>query len=194
MKKISRAVTKEQRKLMAALSAAVVKQVDVPAEPQSVFDALCRAMSERRGRQVVLVIREFPETMANSTTGLWLDLENRGLDLVVVEKRLTPDHQLVVLGHELWHMEAGHCGHSVGDAEVVARAVLSDSDHIDWPALARHVAARSHSREEDEVAAEGFGLLLGSRMSSWLATPGTRRLDDVARRIGAALGYNGPQG
>ncbi|MGX1267984.1 toxin-antitoxin system, toxin component [Streptomyces phaeoluteigriseus] len=182
-------IAKEQRKLMADLGAAVVATVDLPAEPRAVFNALCDAMSARRdGRPVILSIRPFP---ANSTTGLWLDMVDQ--DVIVVEENLTPDHQLVVLGHELWHMHAGHCGHDLGGASVAARAALTD--HVDWPELARHVAARSHSREEDEVAAEGFGLLMGSRMSGWLAVPGvTRQLDDVARRIGASLGYTGPQG
>ncbi|GGR54459.1 toxin-antitoxin system, toxin component [Streptomyces griseomycini] len=175
---------------MADLGAAVTATVNVPAEPRIVFQALCQAMSDRRGgRPVTLSIRPFPEAMANSTTGLWLDLEDQ--DVIVVEENLTPDHQLVVLGHELWHMHAGHCGHDLGGAAVAARAALSES--VDWPELARRVAARSHSHQEDEVAAEGFGLLMGSRMNAWLATPGTTQLDDVARRIGNALGYRGSQ-
>ncbi|CAM5234570.1 hypothetical protein SGRIM128S_07803 [Streptomyces griseomycini] len=88
-----RSVAKEQRKLMADLGAAVTATVNVPAEPRIVFQALCQAMSDRRGgRPVTLSIRPFPEAMANSTTGLWLDLEDQ--DVIVVEENLTPDHQL----------------------------------------------------------------------------------------------------
>ncbi|MDV6291226.1 hypothetical protein R2F25_38080 [Streptomyces sp. UP1A-1] len=88
-------------------------------------------------------------------------------------------------------MHAGHCTHDIGGgAAAAARAALDD--HVDWTALAR-IAARSHSSQEDEVAAEGFGLLLGSRMNAWLAAPGAAPLDDVARRIGDALGYRGSQ-
>jgi hypothetical protein len=185
----ARSIAKEQRRLITDLAAAVNATIAVPAEPLVIFNALCQAMSERRaGRPVTLTVRPFPKTMAN-TTGLWIELTDQ--DIIVVEENLDDDHKLVVLGHELWHMEAGHCGHDVEGAAVAARAALSDE--INWPELAR-VAARSHSHEEDEVAAEQFGLLLGSRMSPWLATPGTRQLDDVARRIGAALGYNGSQG
>ncbi|GAA5070386.1 toxin-antitoxin system, toxin component [Streptomyces similanensis] len=185
-----RAIAKAQRKLMAELVKGVTKTVHVPAEPTVVFGAICQAMSRRRNdRPINLTIREFPEEMG-TITGLWLDLKDQ--DVIVIEKRLAPDHQAVVLGHELWHMEAGHCGHDFGAATVAARAALSD--HVDWPELARHVAARSHSHQADEVAAEGFGLLLGSRMTSLLATPGAPQLDDVARRISAALGYSGQQG
>ncbi|MFG3132911.1 toxin-antitoxin system, toxin component [Streptomyces tendae] len=176
---------------MAELSSAVTAAVKVPADPKAIFTALCDAMSRRRGgRPVTLAIRQFPEGMAH-TTGLWLDLNDQ--DVIVVEETLSPDHQLVVVGHELWHMHAGHCGHDIGGAAVAARAALQDQ--VDWPELARRVAARSHSHEQDEVAAEGFGLLLGSRMSTWLAAPGdSPQLDDVARRIGASLGYLGQQG
>ncbi|MEU2968986.1 toxin-antitoxin system, toxin component [Streptomyces ardesiacus] len=187
-----RTLAKEQKKLMADLGAAVTKTVNVPAEPRTLFEALCQAMSDRRGgRPVVLSIRRFPEALANSHTGLWLDLEDQ--DVIVVEENLSPDHQLVVLGHELWHLHAGHCGHDIGGgAAVAARAALKD--RVDWPELARRVAARSHSHQEDEVAAEGFGFLLGSRMNVWLAEPGAAPLDDVARRIGNSLGYRGSQG
>lgn len=180
-------VAKQQRKLMTELCVAVADMVDLPAEPRVVFEALCQAMSVRRGgRPVQLCIRPFPESIANDTTGLWLDLEEQ--DLIVVEEHLEPDHQLVVLGHELWHLQAGH-RHDLGGAAVAARVALSDQV-IDWPEVARHVAARSHSHQEDELAAEGFGLLLGSRMKNWLALPGTTpQLDEVARRINATLGY-----
>ena len=193
----SRATAKAQRKLITELGASVTGQLRVPAEPKTVFKALCTAMSERRQRPVVLSIRRFPEEIANDTTGLWLDFPEQ--DVVVIEETLTPDHQLVVLGHELWHMHAGHCGHDLGGTAVAARAALAaevDWPEV-WPELARHVAARSHSHQADEIAAEGFGLLLGSRMRTWLATPGAagaRHLDEVAQRIDASLGYPGLQG
>ncbi|MEV5989572.1 toxin-antitoxin system, toxin component [Streptomyces sp. NPDC052051] len=189
-KPTARAIAKEQRKLATGLGAAVADKVDVPTAPHTLFTTLCDVMSERRGgRPVALLTRAFPEAMAD-TTGLWLDLRDQ--DVIVVEENLPPDHQLVVLGHELWHMHAGHRGHDLGDAAVVARAALSD--RIQWAELARHIAARSRSSQEDELAAEGFGLLLGSHMTRWLATPDTRQLDGVARRIGASLGYTGLQG
>lgn len=48
------------------------------------------------------------------------------------------------------------------------------------------------------MEAERFGLLLGDRCRGWLASPGTTagaaRRDDVAGRIGNALGGRGPIG
>ncbi|MGW4951563.1 toxin-antitoxin system, toxin component [Streptomyces parvulus] len=174
---------------MANLSAAVSQRIDLPADPPLVFQALCQSMSERRGgRPIVLVERTFPEEVGG-TTGLWMETESQ--DIIVLEENLEPDHKLVVLGHELWHMQAGH-RHDLGGTAVAARAALAD--HQDWPEIARTIAARSHSHQEDEVQAERFGILMGSSMAGWLAVPGTRRLDAVARRIGESLGYSGPQG
>ncbi|QKZ24944.1 toxin-antitoxin system, toxin component [Streptomyces chartreusis] len=174
---------------MAELSKAVSQRIDLPADPPVVFQALCLAMSARReGRPIVLVERAFPKE-AGDTTGLWMETDDQ--DIIVLEENLEPDHQLVVLGHELWHMQAGH-RHDLGGTAVAARAALAD--HQDWPELARTIAARSHSHQEDEVDAERFGILISSRIGPWLAVPGTRRLDDVAQRIGESLGYSGPQG
>ncbi|MDT0433889.1 MULTISPECIES: hypothetical protein [Streptomyces] len=182
---------RQQKRLIGELAAAVAEAVDVPAEPRTVFAALCAAMSARRGgRPVVLLLREFPAELENTTTGLWLDLKDQ--DVVVIEERLAPDHQLVVLGHELWHLHAGHRGHDLGGAAVAARAAMRE--RVDWD-LARGVAARAHSQEAGEVTAERFGLTMGARLSGWLADPARPRpADDVARRLSASLGYNGPQG
>ncbi|MFJ3365790.1 toxin-antitoxin system, toxin component [Streptomyces anthocyanicus] len=186
---LARGVERNQRKLMADLSTAVSQTIDLPADPPLVFRALCLAMSERRnGRPIILVERTFPEE-AGGTTGMWMETEHE--DFIVLEENLEADHKLVVLGHELWHMQAGH-RHDLGGTAVAARAALAN--HQDWPEIARAIAARSHSHQEDEVQAERFGILMGSSMTAWLAVPGTRRLDDVARRIGESLGYSGPQG
>ena len=184
-----RGIERNQRKLMADLSAAVSQRIDLPADPPLVFRALCLAMSEQRrnGRPIVLVERAFPEE-AGGTTGLWMETEDQ--DCIVLEESLEADHKLVVLGHELWHMQAGH-RHDLGGTAVAARAALANHH---WPEIARTIAAHFHSHQEDEVQAERFGILMGSSMAGWLAVPGTRRLDDVARRIGESLGYSGPQG
>ncbi|MGW6795663.1 toxin-antitoxin system, toxin component [Streptomyces chartreusis] len=193
---MTRSTERLQKGLLTVLSDAVARTVDPPAEPTVVFEALCQAMSDRRdGRPIKLIIRSFPEELANTHTGLWLDLEDH--DLVIVEERLAPDHKLVVLGHELWHMHAGHCGHDLDGNAVAARAALTE--HVDWETaweMARSVAARAHSHTADELAAETFGLRVSKTLSPWLASPDNpRHLDDaVARRIGASLGYTGLQG
>ena len=92
----------------------------VPARPADLYAALCEAMSRRRGRPVLFRTAAFPPGTAS---GLWLDMADQ--DLVVVEERTAPDHQLVILGHELWHMKAGHCGHHVAGAGSLSSATNS---------------------------------------------------------------------
>ncbi|MGW1713933.1 toxin-antitoxin system, toxin component [Streptomyces sp. NPDC002156] len=163
-------------------------KLPAPAEPADLCVALCDAMSRRRGRPVVFRAAPFPPGTAS---GLWLDMADQ--DIVVVEERTAPDHQLVILGHELWHMQAGHCGHHVDGAAVAARLL---SDTADLRATVRKVAARTRFDLADEQDAESFGLLLASKCRTWLAGSALRKpvqRDQLAGRIEASLGYRGPQ-
>ncbi|WP_055494091.1 hypothetical protein [Streptomyces sp. TP-A0356] len=163
--------------------------LSAPAEPADLYAALCEAMSRRRGRPVQFRVAAFPPGTAS---GLWLDMADQ--DLVVVEERTAPDHQLVILGHELWHMHAGHHGHHVAGAAVAARS-LNDTAYLQ--ATVHRVAARTHFDLADEKDAESFGLLLASKCRTWLAGSSLRgpvKRDDLAGRIEASLGYRGPQG
>ncbi|MFI1168945.1 toxin-antitoxin system, toxin component [Streptomyces sp. NPDC020801] len=157
-----------------------------PARPADLYAALCEAMSRRRGRPVLLRMAAFP---AGTASGLWLDMADQ--DLVLVEERTAPDHQLVILGHELWHMTAGHCGHHVDGVTVAARLL---GDGADLRAAVQRVAARSRFDLAEEEAAETFGLLLASKCRTWLASSSLRgpvHRDHLAGRIEASLGYLG---
>ncbi|MFB7507255.1 toxin-antitoxin system, toxin component [Streptomyces broussonetiae] len=163
-----------------------------PAPPQELYRALCRAMSRRRGRPVTFRTAAFP---SGTASGLWLDLTDR--DLVVVEERTAPGHQLVILGHELWHMQADHCGHPVAGIGVATRLLDDDTDQAALQAAVQRVAARTRFDLAEEQQAETFGLLLASKCRTWLAGSaprGSGRRDDLAGRIEATLGYPGPQG
>ncbi|GAA3837721.1 toxin-antitoxin system, toxin component [Streptomyces phyllanthi] len=169
-----------------------------PAEPAGLYSALCAAMSRRRGRPVQYRTAAFPPGTAS---GLWLDMAEQ--DLVVIEERTAPDHQLVILGHELWHMHAGHGGHQIEGAAVAARLwnpgpgrerARTDEE---LRATVLRVAARTQFDMRDEQDAESFGLLLASKCRTWLAGSSLRgpvQRDHVAGRIEASLGYRGPQG
>jgi len=164
-------------------------ELPAPAAPGMLYGALCDSMSRRRGRPVHFRTAAFP---AGTASGLWLDMADQ--DLVVIEERTAPDHQLVILGHELWHMKAGHCTHSIEGATVAARLL---SDDADLRSTVLKVAARSRFDEADEQEAESFGLLLASKCRTWLAGSSLRgpvQRDRLAGRIEASLGYLGPQG
>lgn len=160
-------------------------------------------MSRRRGRPVLFRTAVFPPGTAS---GLWLDLADR--DLVVVEERTAPDHQLVILGHEVWHMHAGHHGHDIEGVAVAARLLNEDtgtgtgtggdtdraSVQASIRAAVRRVAARTRFDQAGEQDAETFGLLLASKCRTWLAVSALRgpvRRHDLGGRIEASLGYPG---
>ncbi|AWW36722.1 MULTISPECIES: hypothetical protein [Streptomyces] len=160
-----------------------------PALPADLYAALCDSMSRRRGRPVHCRTAPFPPGTAS---GLWLDMADQ--DLVVIEERTAPDHQLVILGHELWHMKAGHCSHHVEGAAVAARLL---DDNADLRATVLKVAARTRFDLADEKEAESFGLLLASKCRTWLAGSAHRQpvqRDRLAGRIEVSLGYPGAQG
>ncbi len=180
-------IGKEMRRLCGELVAELT--LPAPARPSDLYGALCGAMSRRRGRPVHFRMSAFPPGTAS---GLWLDMADQ--DLVVIEERTAPEHQLVILGHELWHMKAGHCSHHVEGAAVAARLLCDDAD---LQATVLKVAARSRFDQADEREAERFGLLLASKCRAWLAGPSLRgpvQRDHLAGRIEASLGYLGPQG
>lgn len=179
-------IGREMRRLCGELVAELT--LPAPARPADLYTELCEAMSRRRGRPVHFRTAAFPPDTAS---GLWLDMADQ--DLVVVEERTAPGHQLVILGHELWHMKAGHCSHHVEGAAVAARML---SDEADLRATVLKVAARSRFDQADEKEAERFGLLLASKCLTWLdGSParGPVQRDRLAGRIEASLGYLGPQ-
>ncbi|WP_142214924.1 toxin-antitoxin system, toxin component [Streptomyces sp. SLBN-118] len=175
------------RRLCGELIAGI--DLPVPAEPTDLYATLCARMSGRRGRPVQFRMASFPPGTAS---GLWLDMADQ--DLIVIEERTAPDHQLVILGHELWHMQAGHSSHHVEGAAVAARLL---NDGADLQDTVLKVAARTHFDVAEESEAESFGLLLSSKCRSLLSSSprrGLPGLDVIEGRIEASLGYRKPQG
>ncbi|MET9898154.1 toxin-antitoxin system, toxin component family protein [Streptomyces sp. NPDC006446] len=194
-----RGTRSEMRALAVELGRLLRRRIDTPVDVRELAQALCDEMSRRRGgRPVQLRFERFPDEI--EVTGLWMEFQD--FDLVIVEERAETVQQLVILGHELWHMREGHRDHHVDGAAAVARAALSDrSDLRDSGAraafrqeVALTVAARNGSRQADEAQAEAFGLHLASVFRSWLAGPGgTAPVDPVSHAIQTSLGYRGPR-
>ncbi|GAA1425510.1 hypothetical protein GCM10009601_32640 [Streptomyces thermospinosisporus] len=182
-------IGREMRRLCGELVGELT--LPVPARPTDLYAALCEAMSRRRGRPVLFRTAAFP---AGTASGLWLDMADQ--DLVVIEERTAPDHQLVILGHELWHMTAGHHGHHVAGAEVATRLLNDSYDEDALRATVQKVAARTRFDQAEEKEAETFGLLLASKCRTWLAGSSLRgpvQRDHLAGRIEVSLGYLGPK-
>jgi hypothetical protein len=194
-----RGARSDMRALAVELGRALRRGADTPVGIRELAQALCEEMSRRRGgRPVRLRFERFPDEI--EVTGLWLEFHD--FDLVVVEERAETVQQLVILGHELWHMNEGHRDHHADGPAAVVRAALSDGSG--WrgpgarapfrPEVALTVAARDGSRQADEAQAEAFGLHLASVFRSWVTDPGPAgAVDPVSRAIETSLGYRGSQ-
>ncbi|MFF9374756.1 toxin-antitoxin system, toxin component family protein [Streptomyces griseoluteus] len=169
------------RALAGDLAAEVAESPHPPTDARGICRALCAAMSARRGgRPVELRFERFPDEI--EVTGLWVEFQD--FDLVIVEERAEAVQQLVILGHELWHLHAGHRHHpSLGPA------ALALADGSGWEGTALTVAARDGSREADEADAEDFGHRLATLFRSRLGRS-AEPLDLVQR----SLGYRGRGG
>jgi hypothetical protein len=164
------------RREMGRLCEALLAGLSLPADAdhEETHRELCAVMSGLRGRPVLFRTAVFPPGTAS---GLWLAFDDQ--DVVVVEERTAPGHQLVILGHELWHMAAGHQGGPVDGVPV---------------------AARTRFDRWEEAEAERFGLLLASRFRAWTpsASPAPEPAgppardpswpDGLVHRIEASLG------
>ncbi|EST24108.1 hypothetical protein M878_31745 [Streptomyces roseochromogenus subsp. oscitans DS 12.976] len=145
-------------------------------------------MSARRGgRPVELRFERFPDEI--EVTGLWVEFAD--FDLVIVEERAEAVQQLVILGHELWHLHAGHRHHHLaGDA--AARAL---ADAPGWRGMPLTVAARNGSREADEAEADDFGHRLATLFRPHLTDSATGAPQGQAQRslspVQRTLGYRG---
>jgi len=165
---------KEMRRLAGVLIGPM--RVPVPADPGALFDALVDSVSRWRGREVVVRREVFPP---HTASGLWLEGDTQ--DIVVVDRRAAPWHQIVIFCHEVWHM--------------YQRDTDAPSPTGDGPP--RTVAARTDFSLDDEQEADRFGMLMGGRLRPWLEAPADpgpgagEDAQDIAGRIGAALNYRG---
>ncbi|MBU6535893.1 toxin [Streptomyces mayonensis] len=195
---------KEMRRLADALIEPV--RVPVPADPEVLFEALVASVSAWRGREVLVHRAAFPP---HTASGLWLEREDH--DDVVVDERAAVWHQIVILCHEVWHMnrrraeaESG-TGTGAGTARTRAGTARTRAGTARAGAEAgsgaRPVAARTDFSLAEEQEADRFGMLMGSRLRPWLDASADSVFaagsgdgedpPDLAGRIGAALNYRG---
>ncbi len=80
-------------------------RVPIPADPEVLFEALVRSVAAWRGREIVVRRETFPP---HTASGLWLEGETH--DVIVVDRRAAVWHQIVILCHEVWHMNRRPAG------------------------------------------------------------------------------------
>ncbi|MFF2026766.1 toxin-antitoxin system, toxin component [Streptomyces sp. NPDC058171] len=186
-------INRGMKRLAASLADAVTdRDLGDPTSADALCRALCEEMARRRGRPIVLRFERFPDEAG--VTGLMLSFDT--YDMILVEQRHDPVQQVVVVGHELWHLTQGHGRPAEGDPAVPAGALTDDAGARPGPAgrwadVLRSFAARSHCHDDHERDAESFGLLLGSRLRTLIEDPHHRRAahrDGISNRIQASLG------
>ncbi|GAA2394075.1 toxin-antitoxin system, toxin component family protein [Streptomyces coeruleofuscus] len=175
------------RGLAAGLAAAVRAREQAPADVRSLCRALCEEMSALRGgRPVELRFERFPDEI--EVTGLWVEFQD--FDLVIVEERAEAVQQLVILGHELWHLHAGH-GHHHAAGTAAARALDREPG---WTSVALTVAARDGSRERDEAEADEFGHRLAAVFRTFADGTVPDEPDAALDPVRRSMGYRGRGG
>ncbi|MFF3497912.1 toxin-antitoxin system, toxin component family protein [Streptomyces sp. NPDC003247] len=173
------------RELAGGLSAALRARPRPPAGVREVSRALCEAMAALRGgRPVELRFERFPDEF--DVTGLCVEFHD--FDLVIVEERAEDVQQLVILGHELWHLHAGHRHHHHGVGAAAAHALAGRPG---WDDVALAVAARDGSRQDDEAEADAFGHRLAAALRPYLSGRARSTPPDPVQRT---LGYRGRGG
>ncbi|MEW2145912.1 hypothetical protein AB0869_24170 [Micromonospora vinacea] len=130
----------------------IVAELEVP-EP---FDIrkLCDVLAERRGRPIHLVPIKLP---AQTVCGMCVPTGD--FDAIFFEQDTSPLHQLLIIGHELGHLLAGHRATEVLDADA-SRLLLPDLD----PQLVQRSLGRSNYAAAEEREAEMIGSLLLRRV------------------------------
>ncbi|MEU9252199.1 toxin-antitoxin system, toxin component [Streptomyces sp. NPDC048270] len=166
-----------------------------PAGADEIIGRLCTAYARRRGgRKVDVRFASFPPDTAS---GLWLEMAER--DLLVVEERTRPEHQLVIACHELWHIDEGTCdSHGPGMAVAarltgrhggLAELLYSDAGLTE---VIRQAAARADHGDPAEIRAEIFGLHLGKLLRPHLPPPREEQFPEAIERIKTSLGWGSP--
>ncbi|MDL5199608.1 toxin-antitoxin system, toxin component [Streptomyces sp. ALI-76-A] len=190
-------------KAMRTLSTRIVRNLRPPSDDEGVIPLIGEALTQTRGRPVRLRQAAFPPVTAS---GLWVD--RTGHDLIVYEENTDPEHQLVIIGHEAWHMFQGHCAPHHGpfasrsaqseSAAALAEIVtaLCEEDDADRPLpehmdAALHFATRTDTREaHEELDAEHFGFRFATDVQTALqearAPAGPL---DLAGRIQASMAH-----
>ncbi|MER5299686.1 hypothetical protein ABT039_09525 [Streptomyces lasiicapitis] len=137
--------------------------LSVPTDPPTLFAALCANLSKRHRQPVEHRLVSFP---ADTVSGLWMATSDR--HFILVEADTSPEHQLVIFGHEVWHMEIDTGWNELLEADEANALLAPNVDAETVRTLATRVAARTTCDQQEEAACEMFGSLLGTRARLWL--------------------------
>ncbi len=180
-------LSREMRHHRDELFAGAMRSGRQASQLHGLMGAICAHLTQSSGREVRLMLEEFP---SGTVSGLWIDLGD--YEVVAVEKNTLPMHQMVILGHELWHRkearDAGPSGGSSAEAGPPAAARLL-GEHWSLGDAVGHVATRTAYDLDEERRAERFGRLLAARFRPFLLGSRSRTAsDERTGRIWTSLG------
>jgi hypothetical protein len=136
-------------------------------EPFDIHE-LCRVLGERRGRPLRLVPISLP---VHTVCGMWVPTGD--FDAIFYEQDTSPLHQMLIIGHEVGHLLAGHRATAVLDPQA-SRLLLPDLD----PHLVRRFLGRSNYDADAEREAEMIGSLLLRRAREATVEPPDAPLEE----------------
>ncbi|MPY38524.1 hypothetical protein FNH04_00660 [Streptomyces phyllanthi] len=157
---------------------------DLGVQPPLDVKELCRALSERRGRPIVL--RAFPLEKPGPS-GLWVDTPQ--MDVILYQQETTRLHQDQIILHEVFHILVA------GDEQAEEEQETPDDFVEGWaslipvldPALIRRVARRCSYDDGEECEVE-LAATIVLEWSSVLDEVPPLADDPALRRIQSALG------
>ncbi|WP_405873222.1 toxin-antitoxin system, toxin component family protein [Streptomyces sp. NBC_00005] len=181
------------RDLTDGLGAAVRARPRPPADSRELCRALCEEMGTLRGgRPVELRFERFPDEI--EVTGLWVEFQD--FDLVIVEERAEAVQQLVILGHELWHLHAGHSHHHVAGTALADRREWRAREWKPFAKAAEKSADKAVDKATENATETGTANAAGNAVEnaalSVAARDGSRaadeaEADDFGHRLAAAF-------
>ncbi|NGO66954.1 hypothetical protein [Streptomyces boncukensis] len=159
-----------------------------PDDPGAWIDPLCGRLRELSGRAVRHKLVAFPP---RTVSGLWVATEDT--DHILCEQNTSPWHQLLITGHEVWHILDGRRP-AAGGARCLPAV---DAGSLSSEALGRIMAARGPYDARAEREADLFASLLLARLTSRSWKPGYGTPSDVAvhrvdRTLRGVAGRDGP--
>ncbi|MER5778993.1 hypothetical protein ABT144_32870 [Streptomyces sp. NPDC002039] len=154
--------------------------LNAPAAPGELFAALCDAMSRRHRVPMEHHLVSFP---VSTVSGLLVKTKAR--NLVLIEADTDPEHQLGILGHEFWHVEADD-----GRTGILGESDFSTLFSPDVTATdIQRIAARTNCEEHEEAECELFGSLLAMKGKRWLDTDSSPAITSAfGRKLSVSLG------
>ncbi|WFE36458.1 ImmA/IrrE family metallo-endopeptidase [Micromonospora sp. WMMD975] len=146
------------------------EQIAAEVEIPTPFDIqrLCDLLGERRGRPIHLMPIRLP---ALTVCGMYVPTGD--FDAIFYEQDTSPLHQLLIIGHELGHLLAGHHATTALDPDA-SRLLLPDLD----PQLVQRSLGRSNYAAAEEREAEMIGSLLLRRARAGHEAEPDSPLDD----------------